>query len=135
MIAFSEIFNENYQYYLKNIDYKVITIGHIDKNIVISIKDTISHKILSSNEFILEVNRNVNFHPDQLYNLSITFEAVLSIKNIDKINNINWDDEFRKNPVFAKIIQGLLSRISMQIAQITSSYGQNPLVTPPSLIE
>lgn len=134
MINFAEIFNENYQYFLKDIDYKVLTAMPLSNDIGIDIKDTISYETKNGSEFELSINRKVGFVPDQLYELSVCFCASLNIINKEKMQNVNWDEEFRNNPVFANIIQGLLSRISLLISQITSSYGQNPLVTPPNII-
>ena len=38
-------------------------------------------------------------------------------------------EEFRDNGKF--VTDNLMSRISLMIAQITSSYGQSPLILPP----
>ena len=44
-------------------------------------------------------------------------------------NEVNLAEEFRANGDF--VISNLMSRITLLIAQITSSYGQQPLVLPP----
>ena len=134
MINFADLFNENYQYSLKNIDYKLLTSSPLSTNVEISIKDNISYEIKNNIEFVLLVDRKISFEPNQLYELSVCFSANLTIKDTEKIRNVTWDEELKSNPVLLNIIQGLLSRISMLIAQVTSSYGQNPLVTPPNII-
>ena len=45
--------------------------------------------------------------------------------------NINLADEFRKNGDFVTI--QLMSRITLLIAEITSSFGQQPLILPTAL--
>ena len=45
-------------------------------------------------------------------------------------HNMNMAAEFKENGAF--VLNNLMSRISLQIAQITSSYGQVPLILPPA---
>jgi hypothetical protein len=81
------------------------------------------------------VERNVRFEPNIVYELKVSFGAILELKNISEIErDIDWNQEFKKSNEGLAVIQGLLTRISLQISQITSSYGLNPIVTPPNLI-
>ena len=136
MINFKEFFEDNYQLYLKDIDYKALSIDPIVEKIDVKIKDDLcffDNKDKKTLEF--EVKRTVDFYPDALYKLSIEFGAKLKVKNEAPIlDSIDWKKEFKENEICINMINGLIARISVLISQITSSYGQVPLVTPPSFI-
>ena len=44
---------------------------------------------------------------------------------------MNLAEEFRKNGQF--VLGNLMNRISLLIAEITSSFGQAPIILPPSI--
>ena len=46
-------------------------------------------------------------------------------------DKINLAEEFRENGEF--VLGNLMSRISLLIAEITSSFGQIPLILPPAI--
>ncbi len=134
MIDFQTIFEENYQLYLKNVDYKVLTIGPVKEKIDIKLKDDIQFS-RDNNKLNFEVKRTINFTPAPLYTLTVAFGVQLTIKDIAaNLECIDWNDESRENVIFQNLIQGLMSRISVLISEITLSYGQNPVVTPPNFI-
>ena len=137
MIDFQQVFENNYQFYLKDIDYNAITIGPVSEKINVNLKDDLNFVLnRETNSFDFEVRRTVSFTPNALYQLSIAFGAKLNIRqNAPELKDVNWDEEFKSNAIFISLIQGLLSRISVLISQITSSYGQAPMVTPPNLIK
>ena len=70
-----------------------------------------------------------------MFNLTVTFGAILKFdpakKDEYKWHEINMAEEFRKNGEF--VTNNLVARISLLIAQITSSYGQTPLILQPSV--
>ena len=132
---FAELFNENYSYFLKEIGYQVITVGNIHDKVDIVVKDNTTFEMLDETHLQIVVERNVRFEPNVVYELKVSFGAILELKNISKIErDIDWHQEFKKSNEGLAVIQGLLTRISLQISQITSSYGLNPIVTPPTLI-
>ena len=132
---FIETFNENYSYFLKEIHYRVITVGNIQDKIDIMIGDCLTFNMLDDSHLEIIVGRNVKFEPNVVYELSISFGAVLELKENSRLAiDSDWKNDFIKSPEGNTIIQGLLSRVSLQIAQITSSYGLNPIVTPPNLM-
>ena len=56
--------------------------------------------------------------------------------NEETKNEINWHEinlaeEFRANGDF--VMQNLLNRISLLIAEVTASFGQSPIILPPVL--
>ena len=132
---FAELFNENYSYFLKEIGYQVITVGNIQNKVDIVIKDNTTFEMLDQNHLQVVVERNVRFEPNIVYELKVSFGAILELKNMSEIDrNIDWSQEFIKSNEGLTVIQGLLARISLQISQVTSSYGLNPIITPPNLI-
>ena len=132
---FVELFNSNYSYFLKEIGYQVITVGNIQDKVDIVIKDNTTFEMLDKTHLQVIVERNVRFEPNIVYELKVSFGAILELKNISEIErDIDWNQEFKKSNEGLTVIQGLLTRISLQISQITSSYGLNPIVTPPNLI-
>ena len=77
----------------------------------------------------------LTFNPEKMFRLSVAFGADLRF-DPQKINEYNWReidlaDEFRENGDF--VTGNLMSRITLLIAQITSSFGQPPLVLVPSV--
>lgn len=135
MIDFANTFNDNCQYYLKEISYKTIVIGQGNEKASVQVHDTLSFEIIDDYSLRVEIKRTVDFIPNTIYNLSVAYGTILIKKDesID-IKSIDWDKEFRGNPLCLILIQSLLARISLQISQITSSCGQIPVVTPPRLI-
>ena len=132
---FVELFNSNYSYFLKEIGYQVITVGNIQDKVDIVVKDNTTFEMLDKTHLQVIVERNVRFEPNIVYELKVSFGAILELKNISEIErDIDWNQEFKKSNEGLAVIQGLLTRISLQISQITSSYGLNPIVTPPNLI-
>ena len=75
------------------------------------------------------------FEPAGIYELTISYGAAATInaqglKEIDW-KNINVADEIRNGN--CTLLNNLISRISLQIGQITSSSGQVPVITPPGI--
>lgn len=136
MIIPSKTFQDNYQYYLNEIHYKALQVGPIKETITSHIIDDLIFNTMDGKHLKIEITRSVTFEPSVLYELSVSYGAVLTVlENVDSIEQTDWKEEFRKDPICSNVLQALLSRISMQIAQITSSYGQHPLVTPPNLMK
>lgn len=80
----------------------------------------------------LTVKRVLQFEPKEIFELSVSYGAILKIKEDKK--SYAWDkidlaEEFRENGQF--VLGNLMSRISLLIAEITSSFGQPPLILPP----
>lgn len=82
----------------------------------------------------LIITRSVIFDPDIIFNLTVSFGAVLRFN--DRRNEVDWSktnlaEEFRENGDF--ITGQLMSRITLLIGQITSSFGVQPLILPTAL--
>ena len=77
------------------------------------------------------VTRSIIFDPNKLFTLSVSFGADLKFsdrKSEHEWKNINLAEEFLENGDF--VTTQLMSRISLVIGEITSSFGQQPLILP-----
>ena len=95
--------------------------------------DNINVEIKSNSGVKIIVTRSLYFAPEEIFRLSVAFGADLKFEP-QKVNEYNWNeinlaDEFRDNGAF--VTDNLMSRISLLIAQITSSFGQQPLLLAP----
>ena len=80
----------------------------------------------------LTVKRVLQFEPEEIFELSVSYGAILKIKEEKKSyawDKMNLAEEFRENGQF--VLGNLMSRISLLIAEITSSFGQPPIILPP----
>lgn len=73
----------------------------------------------------------------EIFELTITFGVVLKIKE-EKMNEYDWNsiplaEEFQTNGNF--VLDNIMSRISLLVAEITSSFGQNPIIVPPMIAQ
>lgn len=85
----------------------------------------------------LVVKRALKFEPEEIFELSISFGVILKFNKENKgdydWNTINLSEEFRENGQF--VLGHLMNRISLLIAEITSSFGQPPLVLPAGIAQ
>ncbi|MBQ6850561.1 MAG: hypothetical protein IJN77_05940 [Oscillospiraceae bacterium] len=134
MIDFNKYFNDEYQFTLKNAAYSWLENNGQDVELELNISDTINTAIVGKH---LEVTfqRKAFFKPEALYAIDVCFSFTLTFRNdnlADEAKSINWSEALveNDNPYLGNVI----SRTSYLIATLTSSYGQQPLVTPPSII-
>ena len=85
--------------------------------------------------FKLTITLSLYFDPEEIFELSLSYGAILKIKK-ERKEEYDWDkinlaEEFRENGEF--VLGNLMSRISLLIAEITSSFGQIPLILPPAI--
>ncbi len=87
--------------------------------------------MLSEDGVRIIVTRTLMFEPEALFALNVSFGADLKF-NERKVEHewteINLAEEFGENGDF--VTGQLMSRISLLIGQITSSFGQQPLILP-----
>lgn len=133
----SEYFLQEQEFYLHKITYDRIDSIISEKEICLNCTDNINAEINEKNEVRIIVTRSLTFEPEKMFRLSVAFGADLRF-DPRKINEYNWRemdlaDEFRENGDF--VTSNLMSRITLLIAQITSSFGQPPLVLTPSVTQ
>ena len=135
MIAnLSEYFKPEQELYLEAINYNRVENTLIkDKNVTLLCHDNVS-SMLEDDGVRVVIKRTVTFDPELFFSLSVSFGAVLKFNSRKKEHdwkNINLAEEFSQNGDF--VTSQLMSRNSLLIAQITSSFGQQPLILPAGL--
>ena len=130
----ADYFLPEQEFYLENIAYDRIENTFENEKHTLKCVDNISVDV-SDESLKLIVTRTLNFEPEELFSLTVSFGAILWFnpqnKSEYKWHEINMAEEFRYNGDF--VIGNLMQRITLQIAQITSSFGQSPIILPPSI--
>lgn len=130
-----QYFEKDYQFYLDRIKYDRIESGDAEGEVTLNCSDSISVMVNGSEGVTLIVTRTMHFDPEILFGLEVSFGAELRFvqekKSEVEWNNIDLASEFKKNGEF--VLQNLMGRMSLLIGQITSSFGQMPLMTPPGV--
>lgn len=132
---FQDFFLPEHRFYLDSVYYNRSNIDEFTSSAKMRCEDKINAAFIGDSTVQLDITRTISFDPKALFELSITYGAYLEI-NPDK--NVDWEsidlgNEFRENGMF--VLGNLLNRISLLISDITSSYGQTPLITPNTIIE
>lgn len=130
MINFNDFFDDSYQFALKELSYVNIHNDIDVPNLNLIMSDTINTTV-SDKWLKIVYGRKLTFEPETLYALNVEFEISISFKDSVDPNTIkiDWNKELieTENPYIANIT----SRISHLISAITSSSGQQPVITPP----
>lgn len=131
-----DYFIPQHEFYLNEVKYKRISNQAIEPSYSLNVTDNVS---VDANDETIQINveRILSFVPEGLFDLSVSFGAILHF-NEDRKNEIDWNsvilaEEFVENGQF--VMNNLMSRISMLIAEITASYGQAPIVLPNAVIK
>lgn len=126
-----DYFEDGQEYYLEKIVYDRIETPSISGEYMLNCVENIS-AVVEGSAVRLTVQRTLSFDPQGIFGLTVSFGAILrfneSKKNEIDWKNINLAEEFKVNGDFATT--NLISRISLLIATITSSFGQQPLILP-----
>lgn len=129
----SEYFLPEHEFYLHKIVYDRLDNVTSEETVPLNCADNINVEIKNNSGVKIIVTRSLYFEPEEVFRLSVAFGANLKFEP-HKVNEYNWNEinlaeEFRDNGDFVTV--NLMSRISLLIAQITSSFGQQPLLLPP----
>lgn len=129
----SEYFLPEQQFYLHKLTYNRIVENADEEASSLNCTDNISVELYDGDMLKIIVTRDLFFDPDMLFRLSVSFGADLQFDHQKKKEydweNINLAEEFRDYGDF--VTANLMNRISLLISQITSSFGQMPLVLAP----
>ena len=117
---------------LENISYETLesNLPQNGEQVKLNCKDTIVAKIMK-NGVKINLNRKVDFEPERLFVISVTFSVFLPFR-AGAENEMDWSTvdvagEFRR--AGGPVITALMSKASLMIGQITAASGQNPLIT------
>lgn len=131
----SSYFMKEQEYYLDSISYERIDqiIGTTEVQMLCT--DTVEAKEIEGEKVIINVTRKVSFSPEILFDLSISYGAILKFN--DNKRDVDWTSidlsgEFKENGSF--VTDNLFRRISLLVGEITSSFGQPPIIIPPQII-
>lgn len=131
MTKWTDYFNPSYRFFLQNVQYERIEAekekATMQLNDQLEIQDLEDHAIL-------RYTRKAFFEPQQLFNIIITFAAELEYSEEYRIKTVeNRSQEALEviKELGEQITSNLSSRASMVLAQLTSSSGQMPVITPP----
>ena len=124
------------QTFLSNVEYRLLELVASGSKNVINVADNMEARFLDPKHIKLTLTRKLTFNPAGLFELSVSFGTILTLRE-DSYYLVDWKtydvaEEIVRNS--KNLINPLAARISLLIAEITSSYGQNPIVTPPTVI-
>lgn len=133
---FSECFLSEQEFYLDKIFYNRIEKNETTQEYLLNCIDNLETTV-KEEKVNLTVRRTVRFEPKEIFELTVSFGVVLKIKK-EKLEEYDWStinlaEEFQANGNF--VLDNIMSRITMLIADITSSYGQNPIIVPPVIAQ
>ncbi|MBP3506235.1 MAG: hypothetical protein J6K43_07525 [Lachnospiraceae bacterium] len=122
------------EFYLDKVVYNRIDKSEQIKEYSLNCIDNIDVEV-SEDIVKLTVQRALKFNPEEIFELSVSFGAILKF-NKEKKGDYEWEqvdlaEEFRENGQF--VLGNLMNRISLLIAEITSSFGQSPIILPPGI--
>ena len=126
----SEYFKPELEIFLDTVSYKRIenVNDKCEQELSLLCQDNLK-AMLSEDGVRIIVTRTLMFEPEALFALNVSFGADLKF-NERKVEHewteINLAEEFGENGDF--VTGQLMSRISLLIGQITSSFGQQPLI-------
>ena len=124
------------QTFLSNVEYRLLELVASGSKNVINVADNLEARFLDPKHIKLTLTRKLTFTPAGLFELSVSFGTILTLRE-DSYYLVDWKtydvaEEIARNS--KNLINPLAARISLLISEITSSYGQNPIVTPPTII-
>lgn len=131
MLNFNNYFEDEYQFSLKDVSYKKIECDEAFSSYELKIADTLQTE-LKENTLSITFARDIHFEPKSFFNLRVAFDILLHLRDtVRKTDDeIDWEQELLKNP--NPYLGNVVSRASHLIAEITASFGQQPLITPPN---
>ncbi len=133
---FADCFIPEQEFYLDKISYSRIEKNEETQEYLLNCIDNLEATVIEDKVNLI-VRRTVRFEPQEIFELTISFGVVLKIK-AEKQNEYDWSsinlaDEFQMNGNF--VLDNVMSRISLLVAEITSSFGQNPIIVPPMIAQ
>lgn len=136
MDILKEYFTGNCSISLENIAYEKL--GELEEDVSLVVEDNIDIKNYDSYSGSIEFifSRNLSFVPKAIVDVTVSFGATLELTEKYKgTETLDFDMLKSKLVSVDNVVSSIvMSRISLLISQITSSYGERPIVTPPSFL-
>lgn len=131
MLNFKDYFKDEYQFSLKDVSYTKIERVDELAEFELKITDAINTE-LDGDNLKITFSREIYFEPESMFKLKVVFEVILHLNEgvNEKVTSVDWEKELLNNP--NPYLGNVVSRISHLIADITASFGQQPLITPPN---
>lgn len=132
MLDLNGIFEDETVIFLDNINFDLLDTPEIYEESDIVFTDSVNAEIIDDETVRVIFTRDMNFMPTGLYTLSVSFGQLMHIKR-EHVGKIDWEhinlaEEFHTTPDY---LSDIVSRTALLIAQITSSFGQPPIISPP----
>lgn len=130
-------FYTDYEFYLDQVHYNKKPSSNINITYQLKCTDEITASLSDDNTSLtLLISRSLVFEPNEVFSLYVSFGAILKFKE-DTLDEVDWSkvnlsEEFKENGGF--VTTNLSNRISTLIANITSSFGQPPILLPPAFV-
>lgn len=128
-------FNSDYEFYLDQVHYN--RKPTLNTSYQLKCTDEITASISDDSKSVnLIISRSLVFEPNEVFSMYVSFGANLKFKE-DTYEEVDWSkvnisEEFKENGDF--VTSNLSVRISTLIANITSSFGQPPILLPPAFV-
>ena len=122
--------------HLREINYQQLPNTKGDTEFKTGINDDITVDVRAEKGLLVIMTRNVTITPAALFALSVTLSVEFPF-NKNTYKDINWSDVDLRTEIVndsSGLMNDLLNRVSLIIAQITAISGDTPLVTPPILM-
>ena len=132
----SDYFKDEQECFLEYANYEIIKESEEQEEYELDCSDKILVDVEKDNGVKVTLERSLYFNPESLFKAKVVFVALLEFRE-ERKDELDWDkinlaQEFLNNGEF--VLRGLTSRASILISQITSSCGQMPIITPPSIL-
>lgn len=131
----NDYFESDYEFYLDKVSYIHKQKTSSTDEYSLNCNDRLEAKEISDEKLQVSVSRSLVFDPDDLYSISVTFVAVLKYNMAKKDELKNLSDDLSRDLLAHGqfFMSNIMARISLLISEITSSYGQPGVITPPAM--
>lgn len=132
MSSFVNLFTNRKKIELYHVDFQYL--GTLSENIDVHLSDRAT--VLSKDDKMLKVliTRRINFEPQNLFAIEASYYVEHYLKE-EFIGKINWGEYNIENELISNIdyfSDHQMNRLSLLIAQTLSSFGNSPIITPPT---
>jgi len=130
---FNKYFKDEYQFSLKQVLFQTINEHDEAGKFEINVSDDISVDVVDDGIFV-DYWRNIYFEPKGIFEIKVNFGLKIFFRDETKLEagTIDWAEKLKSNE--NPYIRNVAARASTIVSNLTSSYGQQPIITPPILV-